>query len=199
MKYLVVAIGLGCFVSAPAGVAHAQSTDSRIAEALKPLPNDLKDGATVVTYDAVTGARQVLRQGTNAIECQPKAADGFIRCYNKMLAPRRDLEAKLHAEKKSDAEIEAAIAAALKAGTIKPPQFGMMSYRYSDDPKRIKLLWVMSVPNATTESIGVSTVSQRDAALKGEGQPWLMLAGTPGAHVMIPINALPLSNSGGEK
>jgi hypothetical protein len=199
MKYLVVAIGLGWFVSATAGVVHAQSPDPRIAEALKPLPNDLKDGAAVVTYDAVTGARQVLRQGTNAIECQPKAADGFIRCYNKMLAPRRDLEAKLHAEKKSDAEIEAAIAAALKAGTIKPPQFGMMSYRYSDDPKRIKLLWVMSVPNATTESIGVSTLSQRDAALKGEGQPWLMLAGTPGAHVMIPINALPLSNSGVEK
>jgi hypothetical protein len=42
--------------------------------------------------------------------------------------------------------------------------------------------------NATPESIGVSTVSQRDAALKGEGLPWLMLPGTPGAHVMIPIN-----------
>jgi len=41
---------------------------------------------------------------------------------------------------------------------------------------------------ATPESIGVSTVSQRDAALKGQGLPWLMLAGTAGAHVMIPIN-----------
>ena len=48
-------------------------------------------------------------------------------------------------------------------------------------------LWVMSVPFATPESIGVSTVSQRDAALKGQGLPWLMLAGTAGAHIMIPI------------
>jgi hypothetical protein len=199
MKHVVVAVGLGWVLSATVGAVPAQSADPRITEALTPLPNDLKDGATVVTYDAATGARQVLRQGTNAIECQPKAADGFIRCYNNMLAPRRDLEAKLRAEKKSDAEIQAAIAAAVKAGTIKPPQFGTMSYRYSDDPKRIKLLWVMSVPNATPESIGVSTVSQRDAALKGKGQPWLMLPGTPGAHVMIPINALPLSNSNGEK
>ena len=37
-------------------------------------------------------------------------------------------------------------------------------------------------------SIGVSTVAQRDNALKNDGRPWLMLAGTPGAHIMIPIN-----------
>ena len=175
--------------------ADAQSSDPLIAEALQPLPADLKAGATVVAYDTANGARQVLRQGTNQIECQPKAADGFVRCYNKILAPRRDLEAKLRAQKKSDAEIQAAVAEGQKAGTIPRPQFGTMSYRYSDDPQRIKLLWTMSVPNATPETIGVSTVSQRDAALKGAGQPWLMLPGTPGAHIMIPINALPLSNT----
>ncbi len=180
-------------------LASAQSADPRIAEALKPLPDDLKAGATVVAYDAATGAREVLRQGTNQIECQPKAADGFVRCYNKMLAPRRDLEAKLRAQKKSDEEIAAAVAEAQKNGTVARPQFGTMSYRYSDDPKRIKLLWTMSVPGATPETIGVSTVSQRDAALKGSGQPWLMLAGTPGAHIMIPINALPLSNTASGK
>jgi hypothetical protein len=180
-------------------VAGAQSADPRIAEALKPLPEDLKAAATVVAYDAATGARQVLRQGSNQIECQPKGADGFVRCYNKILAPRRDLEAKLRAQKKSDEEIAAAVAEGQKNGTIPRPQFGTMSYRYSDDPKRIKLLWTMSVPGATPETIGVSTVSQRDAALKGTGQPWLMLAGTPGAHIMIPINALPLSNTASGK
>jgi hypothetical protein len=177
-------------VGTPAArVAQAQSADSVIAAAVLPLPEDLRAGATVVTYDPATGARKVIREGTNAVECQPKnPTDGFTRCYNKALAPRRDLEAKLHAEKKSDKEIQDAVAAAVKAGTIKAPTFGMMSYRLSSDDGRIKRLWVMSVPNATPESIGVSTVSQRDAALKGEGLPWLMLPGTPGAHVMIPIN-----------
>src|SRR4051812_32792355 len=139
MKHLVIA---ACFatLSLSAAVAHAQSADPRIAEALKPLPDDLKTGATVVAYDAATGARQVLRQGTNQIECQPEGADGFVRCYNKILAPRRDLEAKLRAQKKSDEEIPAAVAEAQKNGTIQRPQFGTMSYRYSDDPKRIKLL-----------------------------------------------------------
>jgi hypothetical protein len=192
---VLLALNVALFLVPLAASGDAQSADPRIAEALKPLPDDLKVGATVVAYDGPTGTRHVLRAGTNDIECQPKANDGFIRCYHKSQVPRRNLEAKLKAQKKSDEEIQDAVAAAVKAGTIKPAPYGTMSYRYSDDPARIKLLWVMSVPNATPESIGVSTVSQRDAALKGRGMPWLMLAGTPGAHIMIPINATPLSNN----
>jgi hypothetical protein len=84
----------------------------------------------------------------------------------------------------------------MKDGTLKPAPFGAISYRYSDDPQRIKLLWVISVPNATPESLGVSTTSQRDAALAGHGMPWMMLPGTPGAHIMIPINGTPISSTG---
>ena len=193
MKHVIgvtVAIALaGGFGVRSVRAQAAQSPESIIAAAVLPLPEDLRAGATVVTYDPASGARKVLRQGTNALECQPKnPADGFTRCYNKALAPRHDLEARLRAEKKSDKEIQDAIAAATKAGTITAPAYGMMSYRLSSDDGRIKRLWVMSVPNATPESIGVSTASQRDAALKGEGLPWLMLPGTPGAHIMIPIN-----------
>jgi hypothetical protein len=176
--------------------AKAMSKEDKIKEAVLPLPDDLKAGATVVVYDEKTGERQVLRQGTNVIECQPKAKDGFVRCYNKVLAPRRDMEAKLRAQGKSDDEVTKAIRAATEAGQLKPTPFGTMSYRYSDDPGRIKLLWVISVPNATPEQLGVSTESQRDAALKGNGKPWMMLPGTPGAHIMIPINPGP---AGGTK
>jgi hypothetical protein len=64
-----------------------------------------------------------------------------------------------------------------------------MSYRLYGKKDRIQLLWVLSVPGATPESIGVSDGSQRDEAINnGDGRPWLMLAGTPGAHIMIPIN-----------
>ena len=194
-KLLVATAAAALLMPLSAAPARAQAADPRIAEAVKPLPEDLKAGATVVAYDKATGARTILRQGKNDIECQPKADDGFVRCYNKILGPRRDLEAKLRAEKKSDKEVTEMVQAAIKAGTIKAPQFGTMSYRYSDDPERIKLLWVMSVPNATPESVGVSTVSQRDAALKGRGMPWMMLPGTPGAHIMIPINNTPLSST----
>jgi hypothetical protein len=171
-------------------VAGAQPPGAadQIAQAVQVLPADLRAGATVVAYDKATGARTVLRQGTNFVECQPRMDDGFTRCYNKALGPRRDLEAKLKAEKKTDKEVADAVQAAIKAGTLKAPATGMMSYRGYDKRDRIQTLWVMSLPNATPESAGVSTGSQRDNALEGKGLPWMMLPGTPGAHIMIPIN-----------
>jgi hypothetical protein len=194
MKKLIGFAAAAVFAT-PLAVAHAQtSPDAQIAEAVQILPSDLQAGATVVTYDKATGARQVLRQGTNFVECQPRMDDGFTRCYNKALGPRRDLEAKLRAEKKSDKEVTDAVQAALKDGTLKAPANGMMAYRGYDKRDRIQNLWVMSLPNATPESAGVSTASQRDAALEGKGLPWMMLPGTPGAHVMIPINP-PVKNS----
>ena len=59
-------------------------------------------------------------------------ADGFERCYNKAFAPRRDLEAKLRAQKKSDEDIQKAVAAAVKDGTLPQPPKAMMSYRGFD-------------------------------------------------------------------
>ncbi|MDP6579046.1 MAG: hypothetical protein QF681_00200 [Vicinamibacterales bacterium] len=163
-----------------------------VAQAVAPLPEDLRAEATVVTYDPATGERKVLRQGTNFAECQPKNAEtGFRRCYSTASAPRRDLEAKLRAEGKTGEEVGAAIAAAREAGTIPAPPQGMMRYRLYDEPDRIQHLWVMSLPGATSEMIGVSTTAQRDASLAGQGLPWLMRDGTPGAHVMIPINPRP--------
>jgi hypothetical protein len=171
------------------GLAAAASLEEQVAQAVLPLPEDLRAGATVVTYDPSTGARTVLREGANAVECEPmNSRDGFIRCYNKVMVPRHEFEEKLRAEKKTDKQIQDATAAAIKDGTLKLPPAGTMSYRLAFKEGVIKKLWVMSVPYATPESIGVSTVSQRDAALKGQGLPWLMLAGTAGAHVMIPIN-----------
>jgi hypothetical protein len=185
----LVGLTAALLLASPLVVTHAQApAAASIAEAVQILPPDLRAGATVVTYDKATGARHVLRQGTNFLECQPRMDDGFTRCYNKALAPRRDLEAKLKAEKKSDKEIQDAVAAATKAGTLKAPPTGMMAYRGYDKRDRIQNLWVMSLPNATPESAGVSTASQRDSALEGKGLPWMMLPGTPGAHIMIPIN-----------
>src|SRR5438874_3348686 len=106
MKHVI--LGAAAMVVAGSLAASAQqppSVERQIAEAVQILPPDLRAGATVVTYDASTGARKVLRQGTNYLECQPRMADGFTRCYNKSLAPRRDLEAKLRAEKKTDEQI----------------------------------------------------------------------------------------------
>jgi hypothetical protein len=96
----LIGVAAALVLASPLVVAAAQTpgVDDQIAQAVQVLPEDLRAGATVVAYDPATGARKVLRQGTNFIECQPRdPADGFTRCYNKTLAPRRDLEAKLKA------------------------------------------------------------------------------------------------------
>jgi hypothetical protein len=172
----------------PAARAANPSVEEQIAEAVQPLPADLQAGATVVVYDSETGARKVLRQGTNTLECEPRDPEsGFIRCYSNLTTPRREMQAKLHAQKKSDKEVREAVAAAIKEGTLKVPPYGTMGYRLATKEGVIKRLWIMAVPYATPESIGVSTTSQRDATMKGHPIPWLMLSGTAGAHVMIPI------------
>ena len=187
MKH-VLGMATALVLVGPLAVVQAQSADARIAEAVKILPEDLQAGATVVTYDAATGARKVLRQGTNFIECQPRWLTASRAATTSRSAPRRDLEAKLRAEKKTDKQIPQAIAAAVKAGTLPASPPAMMSYRGYDKRDRIQNLWVISLPNRTPESVGVSTTSQRDAALEGKGLPWMMAPGTPGAHIMIPIN-----------
>src|SRR5438309_11516145 len=107
MKHVI--LGAAAMVVAGSLAASAQqppSVEKQIAEAVQILPPDLRAGATVVTYDEATGARKVLRQGTNFIECQPRMADGLTRYYSRTLAPRRDSEAKPRAQKKTDEQIQ---------------------------------------------------------------------------------------------
>ena len=177
-------------------VLHAQTADELIAQSVLPLPDDLKAGATVYRHDPDTGERVVLRQGTNQVECTPKDEAGFTRCESVRMGPRRDLTAKLEAEGVTGDALQKALADAEAAGTIGPIPFGSLLYRAYDDNDRIRLLWVVRLPNGTSQTLAMSTASQRDNALAGHGLPWMMRAGTPAAHLMIPINGTDLSNPG---
>ncbi|MDP6608119.1 MAG: hypothetical protein QF463_03550, partial [Vicinamibacterales bacterium] len=147
-------------------------------------------GATVVSFDKTTGARTVLREGTNQVECQPPDMEAMQTiCYSKSLAPMMARLAELTAE--GDENPFASVQA---DESIPEVPFGAMVYNLRHDDARIKLMWVMLVPGATSESIGVSTVTERNDGLAGKGRPWLMAAGTPNAHIMIPINGTALSD-----
>jgi hypothetical protein len=182
-------------VAAVTTTVSGQTNAELIAQAVMPLPDDLKEEATVFHYDADTGERIVIRQGSNQVECQPKNDEGFTRCGPVAEGPRRDLSSKLSAQGLEDDALQAALAEAEAKGQIKPRTFGALNYRLYDKDDRIQLLWVVSVPNATSTQLGYPTGGQRDNSLAGKGTPWMMLDGTPGAHLMIPINGTALSNS----
>jgi len=191
--YSCVALG-GLIVAAG---AWAQSTDAIVAQALLPLPEELRAEATVYRRDPATGERIVLKRGTNYVECTPQDDEGFTRCESTRMGPRRDLAAKLEAQGVTGDDLQAALAKAEAAGEIEPVPFGTMLYRLFATPDRIQRLWLVRVPNATSEQLAMATGSQRDNALAGKGLPWMMREGTPNAHLMIPINGTEFSNPGG--
>lgn len=165
-----------------------------VAHALLPLPADLRDGAQVVTYTE-DGSRKVLREGSNMMECATRdEATGFTRCYHKSLGAQTDYRAKLSAQGMSFQEVSAAMVEARANGEVPATPYGSMMYRLYEEEDRLKLLWVLFLPNATSEELGMSTASQRDPSLDGEGLPWMMREGTPSAHLMIPVNGTELSN-----
>lgn len=174
---------------------NAQTNAEMIEQAVQPLPDELKAEATVFKYDADSGERIVLRQGSNQVECQPMNEDGFTRCGPTAEGPRGDMQAKLRAQGLSSEEVQAALQKAENLGHIKARAFGALAYRLYNKDDRIQLLWVVSVPNATAAQLGHPTGSQRDNSLAGRGTPWMMREGTPAAHLMIPINGTELSNN----
>jgi hypothetical protein len=166
-----------------------------VAHAVLPLPEDLRDGAQVITYDEA-GNRKVLRKGSNMMECVTRDEEsGFTRCYHKSLGAEADMRAKLTAQGMSMQEIGAAMNEARAKGELPTAPYGSLMYRLYEEDDRLKLLWVMRLPGATSEELGMSTASQRDASLAGQGLPWMMREGTPAAHLMIPINSTELSNA----
>jgi len=194
--HLMIPINGTALSNAATGVVplDTKAIDDPVKQATLPLPEDLRDGARVIAYDE-DGNRQVLREGTNMIECQVRDANtGFTRCYHKSLAAEADLRAKLSAEGKEPEAISAAIDEARANGSVATAPMGSIAYRLYEDNDRLKLLWVVRLPNAMHEELGMSTVSQRDSSLAGQGLPWMMREGTPSAHLMIPINSTELSN-----
>lgn len=180
-------------------VAVAQTTmpsaADQIAATVQAAPEEMRAGAAVLGYDA-DGKLIELRKGTNELVCladDPKDTRFSAACYHKDLEPfmarGRELAAQGIA---GGARNENYRWKEIKEGKLKMPKEPRMLYVLSGkgyDAASGKVTdgvvrWVIYVPYATAESTGLSTKSKR-------GEPWLMDAGTPGAHIMITPPAPP--------
>jgi len=174
----------------------AQVDDETIARAVLPLPESLRADARVYAYDE-SGARQVLREGSKAVECKIKDENQHTWCYPVSSAARRDYSAKLAAGGLEGEELQVAMAAAEAVGKVDPMPPGSMLYRLDESDGGIRLLWAVLLPNTMAADLGISTAGRFQSSVKGMGTPWMMREGTPGAHLMIPVNSTDLSNQGG--
>lgn len=167
--------------TAGSAVGQEAATSRQIQEALMPLPESLRDGATVV-LDAVPGKRVVLRKRTNALICRANTSKLMfsVFCHTQELDVFYTRFAQLALEGKSNSEIRDILNAEVASGKLKSPPVGATVYEMSGDSSESSLpLMAIYLPYATCDSTGLS--SDRD-----HYRPWLMWAGTAFAHVMIP-------------
>ena len=168
------------FVSSGIAVGQEAAAEKQIADAVSALPEPLRAGATVV-LEPEPGKRTVLREGTNAMICMADTpAPGFaVSCHHKDDDANALRFWELVAAGKSAEEIRDILSAEVKEGKFKVAA-GRVTYSlYGPFQSSAIVLMSVAVPNATAESAGLSTKMDHF-------RPWLMWAGTPLAHIMLP-------------
>lgn len=186
----IQAISLGCFLAVVPLAGWAQQSDAgRIAAAVLPLPESMRAAATVVSVDK--GVETVLRKGTNGMVCtadQPGDQVFYVNCFHEtvhaLMRRAGELSRELNGKR-----LDEAIESEIKAGKLKAPAtpsigFQMRGPLNGYDPatntvsKEIKTWQMVMIPYATGASLSLPEKSDRD-------MPWVMQAGTWGAHIMI--------------
>lgn len=189
--YRTLAVVLASVLVVPA-LARAQekSADRIIAEAVSALPGPLRAGAEVRAYEG--GELVTVRAGTNGMICladDPSDDRWHVACYHADLEPFMARGRALRAEGITSREqIDSIRAAEIESGELAFPDHAVTLYSWfgdgsafnpeSGEAEKARGLYVIYVPYATGETMGLSVESAQD-------RPWLMSPGEPWAHVMI--------------
>ena len=188
---ITVCYGCDSKKDSPAAKNVLASADIQIKTALLAAPKEKRDSCTVYGYSA---DKQfiLLRQGTNEMICladNPDEPDFSVACYVKDLEPFMQRGRELRKQGIKDDSLFNEREKEVNAGTLQMPKQPAALYVYSAkqkdfDPatgevKNGYLRYVIYIPYATVASTGLPEKPSAD------GMPWIMNAGTHGAHIMI--------------
>ena len=171
-----------------AAAADVPSAQVQIAGAVLAAPAELRDGAAVLGFDA-NGRRVQIRAGKNEMIClatDPSKTAFNVACYHKDLEPFMARGRELLAQNVTGAKRNEVRFQEIKDGKLSMPKeprtlYVLTGTSYDAATGKVQdpyLRWVIYLPYATPESTGLSTKAS-------DGAPWLMSAGTAGAHIMI--------------
>jgi FtsP/CotA-like multicopper oxidase with cupredoxin domain len=179
------------FTKVPLTVLAWLPEAQQVASAVLPLPAELQAGATVLGYREASTPLVTLRQGDNGMVCladDPTAAAFHVACYQESLEPFMARGRALRAAGITGESVDSVRYAEVDAGTLPLPRTPAALWQLTGPPGSYdaatntvadaRPLYVIYMPFATTETTGVPSVP----AL---GTPWLMLPGTPKAHIMF--------------
>ena len=182
-RVLLSALLLVCATAVPG----EDSQQKLIDDALRPMPSALRDEAEVFSYDS-SWNRTVLRRGTNGIRCVAPGSSTLsptvaAQCFHESWESPFLRMSQLQADGMALERVFNILLAEIDEGKVAGPGVGSVVYEIlkvavGDDVAAHANMGV-ATPGGTAASTGLGT--EPDAY-----RPWLMLAGTPMAHVMIP-------------
>lgn len=190
MRRLVALLSLLVAPALAAQQAAPVPTDAQlIAGAVLPLPEEFRDGATVLGWSGPNQTR-VLRRGEGRMIClaDEPAANFHVACYHDTLEPFMARGRHLRASGMTPNDAADRRNAEVDAGKLPMPMraalWSLSGPPGSWDPatntlgEGVRPLTVIYIPGATGASTGLS---ERPAP----GMPWVMFPGTPRAHIML--------------
>ncbi|MFQ5678024.1 MAG: hypothetical protein ACE5HP_01025 [Gemmatimonadota bacterium] len=163
----------------------------QLASAVLPLPEALREEATVLGYR--DGQPLVeLRRGTNGIVCEADDPDDDrfrSLCYAESLRPLLERRRELRRLGLEASDVTARLNAEAKAGDLDLPDGPAALYVLSGPADgydagtnalsdEVERLYILVTPYATAEAVGLSK-ERRD------GAPWMMNSGQLFSHIMI--------------
>ena len=193
MRPLFAAIALTCVSTVTTvGAQSAPPANQQIAAAVLALPEKMRDGAGVLGYKTA-GKLELLRPVRNGMLCladDPAEAQFHVSCYHESMEPFMARGRALRAQGVKGAQVDTVRFAEVKTGKLKMPTAPASLYQIfgekgAYDPAsgtvaNGRSLFVVYIPFATEQSTGLSTVPS-------DSKPWLMLPGTPKAHIMFTL------------
>ncbi len=163
----------------------------QIAAAIHAAPEEMREGASVMGYDA-SGTFVSLKSGTNDLICladDPNRSGFSTACYHKDLDPFMARGRALRLEGKNPAEINKIREDEAKSGKMKMPDQPTTLHvlsgtdgKYNSETGEVEganYRYVVYIPFATSKSTGLPTKPLE------QGHPWIMFPGTYRAHIMI--------------
>lgn len=191
MRYSFLLVMLFSFVVLQSCAQEIPNKEEQIAGALMAVPEESREGATVLGYDT-EGNVLTLKQGTNDMICladNPNKPGFNAAAYHKDLEPFMKRGRELAAEGKGYQEKFEIRGQEVEAGTLKMPTQATTLHilagsdgKYNSETKTVEganYRYVVYIPFATPESTGLPTKPVVP------GGPWIMDPGTYRAHIMI--------------
>ncbi len=184
MRTLLVLFG----VLVTAGVAEAQMTDEQLIErALLAAPARAREAAAVVKWNDEDQTYVQIKEGAGSLVCYdhsgaPGEEPFSVQCTHPGNLPRVQQNFRFEAAAAGNREtLNALIAEAERNGTREMPVYGSPWMGLTGaDQASARMHMTIATPGATSASTGGLPENGR------EGGAWIMDAGTPSAHLMLP-------------